>query len=843
MQRLGLIWRLVRADVRGGLRGFRVFVLSLALGALVIAASGAAAQAFRDGLAGRAREIIGGDLLVSVPQRALSEQALAAWRAEGRTAFTIETRAMGSAGEIRRLVDVRGYGPGFPLEGSVDIADGVALAKALALPAGGPPGALVEQAVLDTFHLRVGDQLGVGRGVVRIAGVVLKEPDALGRGGFALSPRVIVAAEALPGLGLAGFGSLYSTEYRLVLPPDGDLAAVRGRLEAAASDFKNRIQDRTNAAPGLSELIDRLESFLDFVGLAALLAGGIGVAGSIQGWLAGKRASIATLKTLGASSFEVEAALFAQVALLAAVSAGVGAALGALSPLVIAAVAGKLLPIQPEQHFYWDAFGAALGLTVLAALGFAAAPIGSGKATPPSALFRGQDAGRTPWTERIVGGVLILALGGAAAALSRTPGFTAILAACALGAFLALAGLGRLVQWLARRAAHGASGLWRLALGGLGGPASLAPSAAPALGLGVALLCALAQAQANLVVQVEQTAPSRAPSVVFTEIPSAQAEAFDGLVSRTLGPLPEGRYARAPIVTARVLSKNGVDIDPKQVAESERWFVENDIGVSIAPTRPANQRIIEGAFWGADTPAGPQVSIEADAARGAGFKIGDTIGFEVAGTPVEAKLTSLRKVDWGGFGANFSILFSPGVIDGAVARHAAIAKLDPAQEEKVIKAIAQPFPTVTVLRVRDALAAAAQLFRSLETAIQAVSAIAITAGALAVAGAVAAGARRRVYEGAVLRALGASRLQALLAVALELTLAGAAAAAIGAGLGFGAAYPLIVKAFEASWSLQWPIALAVVGSAVLALGAVGLIAGWVALSQPPARTLKEERQA
>jgi len=841
MRRLGLIWRLARADIRDGLKGFRVFVLSLALGALVIAASGAAAQAFRDGLSARAREIIGGDLLVSTPQRALSEQALALWQAEGRSALTIETRGMGFAGDIRRLVDVRGYGPGFPLEGTVEIAGGGTLTNALARREG-LPGALVEQGVLDTFQLQVGDRLGIGRGAVRIAGVALSEPDALGRG-FALSPRVIVAAEALPDLGLAGFGSLYQTQYRLVLPPEADLADVRARLEAGSAEFKGRIQDRRDAAPGLSDLIDRLESFLDFVGLAALLAGGIGVAGSIRGWLAGKRASIATLKTLGASSFEVEAALFAQVGLLAVFSAAAGAGLGGLSPMLIAAAAGDLLPIQPEQRFYWDAFAIGLGLTVLAALGFAAGPIGAGKATPPSALFRGQDAQRTPWPERLFGLGMILALAGAAALASRTPGFTALLAGGALGAFLLLTGLGQLVQWLARRAAHGARGLLRLALSGLGGPASLAPSAAPALGLGVALLCALAQAQANLVEQVEQTAPSRAPSIVFTEIPAAQAEAFDVVLAQALGPLPAERYVRAPIVTARLLSRNGRDIDPEEVAEGERWFVENDIGVSVAARPPEDQRIVAGRFWEADALPEPQVSIEADAARGAGLEIGDRLGFEVAGAVVEARLTSLREVDWGGFGANFAVLFSPGVIDGAVGRHAAIARLDTSEEDAAVAAIAQPFPTVTVLRVRDALAAAAELFRSLKVAIQAVSAIAIAAGALAVAGAVAAGARRRVYEGAVLRALGATRTQALLAVALELALTGAAAALIGAALGFGAAYPLIVQAFEAEWRLQWAIAFGVVGAAVAALGAAGLAAGWAALSQPPARTLKEERLA
>lgn len=840
MKRFGLIWRLARADLRDGLKGFRVFVLSLLLGALVIAAAGAAAQAFRDGLSARSREILGGDILVSVPQRPLSAQALAFWEKQGRTTFTIETRAMGQEGDLRRLVEVRGYGPGFPLEGQVLVQDGGNFRARLTKGGDGMWGALVEPALLSTFHLEIGDKLTLGRGQVRITGVIKKEPDALGRG-FALAPRAVLDAQALGDLGLAGFGSLYSIQYRLALDKGKDVGAVRAGAEQASSEFRGRLRDRRDAAPGLSETIDRLESFLDFVGLAALLAGGIGVAGSIRGWLGAKRPSIATLRTLGASSLEIEAALLMQVALLALISTGIGAFLGSLSPMLIALVGGEALPIQPEQRIYWGAFGTGLGLAWLAAIAFSMAPIGAGRATPPSALYRGQDAGRAPWPERVIGAVLILVLAGIASLLSATPGFTAMLVAAAIAAFVVLLGLGKLVQWLAKNGARRAQGLMRLALSGLGGPQSLAPAAAPALGLGVALLCALAQAQANLVEQVERTAPQRAPSVVYTEIPAAETAEFDQTVFRAVGePLPLARYARAPILTARFLSRNGAAIDIEKVKEGERWLVDGDIGVSSIARQPPDQVIEEGVFWDGPT-AEAQVSIEAEAARGAGFRIGDELGFEVAGVPISAKLTSLRRVDFGGFGANFAILFSPGAIDGAITRHVAIARLEQAEEERVVKALAGPFPNVGVLRIRDALAAAAELFRSLRLAVQAVAAIAIVSGALAVAGAVAAGARRRVYEGAVLRAMGATRTQALLAVAIELALTGAAAAGIGALLGFGAAYALIVRVFEADWSLHWPVAVEVIGSAIAILGLAGAVAGWFALSDPPARTLKAER--
>jgi putative ABC transport system permease protein len=404
--------------------------------------------------------------------------------------------------------------------------------------------------------------------------------------------------------------------------------------------------------------------------------------------------------------------------------------------------------------------------------------------------------------------------------------------------WLAFYGLGKAAQVLAHRAPR-PGGALGLGLAALGGPGSLAPAAAPALGLGLALLVALGQIQSNLVAQVRDTAPAKAPSVAYTEIPDAKAAAFDALVRKTLPELKAEDYGRTPVMTIRVISLNGQEIDVEKVKASERWFVEQEIGATWQATLPASAKIVEGDWWPRNwnDPTDARVSVEVDAAKGIGAKVGDRLGILVSGREVEAKIDNLRKVDWGGFGANFALVFAPGAFEGAQFRHFAIARLTPTQEAKMTVALAQDFPAVGIVRVREALAAAGDLFESLAIAIQAIAAVALAAGAAAVAGALAAGSRRRLYEAAILKSLGASRARIVAALAIEQACAGLIAALIGSGLGLGAAYFIVTGALEADWVLNVGLVGSILLGAVSAFACAGIAIGFAALGRPPYRVL------
>jgi putative ABC transport system permease protein len=844
--RWDLILRLAAADWRRGLKGFRIFLACIAVGVAALAAAGSAGQAFREGLAGKSRAILGGDALVDARQQALPAQTLAWLTARARVAVTVEANAMADANGVRRLADVKAIDGVHPLQGAIEATDAIGRpAAAQALLRRGPDGlwgALAEPLFLDTFKVRPGDVVILAGGAVRITGTLVSEPDALGAG-FNFSPRIMIATGALPALDLARPGSLFETNYHLAVadPSSAALDDLRRALNREYPEVARRWRDIRNASPQLKDTIARLEMFLSFVGLAALLAGGLGVAGAVRGYVEARRGEIATLKALGASSGEIRALLGLQIAGLAALGAGVGALSGAAVPLAAFALLKDQLPVPAAPAVYPAPVLAAAFLGLVAGLGFALGPIGQARVTPVSALYRGA-AGqvRTPWAERLAGGVLLAGLGAAAALTSPEPAFAGILTGAAFAAFGLLWLMGRGVQRAAMALRPHARGRLAVAMAGLGGPASVAPTVGPAVGLGIALLVALTQVQANLVAQVGEIAPRQAPSVAFVEIPAAGAPEFDRVVQAAVGSLTPDRYLRAPVLTARMAAINGAQVDRNKVTPGERWLVEGDLATTYLDRLPSGQSVTAGAWWPPGYTGPLLVSLEEKAAEGAGLSVGTRIVFDIAGRQVEATVANLRRVDWGSFGPTFALLFSPGTLEPATTRYAAIARFTPAEERAAVRAVAAPFPMVGVIRVRDALAAASDLLGQLSAAIQSIAAVAFIAGAFAVAGALAAGARRRAYEGAILKTLGATRGDVLVVFALEQGLAGLAAAAIGACLGMAAAYPLIVVVFEATWVPQWGLVLGAASGAVVALALAGVVAGWFALSRAPARVLKDD---
>ncbi|MCU0882583.1 MAG: hypothetical protein MUF14_07955 [Hyphomonadaceae bacterium] len=810
--RLKLALGIALAELRGGVKGFRLFLACLAIGIAAIAASGSMAEAFRLGLEKEQREILGGDLALGQRLGYPTDDIRAFFDERGTTSLTVETRTMGNRGELRRLIDVRAVDDAHPLQGAVELAPALPLTGVLE-QRNGVWGAAAEQALLDLFDLKVGDRFALPYGEVEIRAVLVKEPDALGRG-FALSPRLMIATAALPDLRLAQEGSLYSTSLRVALDPGQTMLATSRAFGAAFPARARDLRDSARSADGFGRALDRVELFLGCVGFAALLAGGLGVAGAVRGHLETRRTSIAVLKTLGASVGDIRLAYGIQIGIMALFGALIGLTLGAAAPFAVAAVYGASLPVPVELALFPIPLAAAAATGLLAAVAFAAMPLGAARATPPTALLRGGGGlGRAPWAETVFSGAGLVLLASVFAATSRDPVMALGLAAGAAGAWVLFWGWGRIAQMLARRApARG--GTWGLALANLGGPGSMAPAAAPALGLGLALLVGLGQVQSNLVTQVRDTAPDRAPSIAFTEIPDGRQVLFDRTVIAAAGrTLPAETYARTPVLTVRLLALNGKDLVLENIAPSERWIVQSDITGTWLANQPQGAELTAGDWWPGDwnDPFEARVSLESEAAAGMGAKVGDMLLVSVSGREIEARIDNLRKVDWAGFGANFAVIFAPGPFEGAAFRHAAIARLSPDEEARVTSALAKDFPSVTIIRVRDALAAAGDLFESLALAIQAVAAVALAAGGAAVAGAMAAGARRRVYDAAILKALGASRARVLGAFALFV--------------------------LEADWALDPVLVATIVVAAAAAFALAGLMTGLAAMRQSPARVL------
>ena len=234
------------------------------------------------------------------------------------------------------------------------------------------------------------------------------------------------------------------------------------------------------------------------------------------------------------------------------------------------------------------------------------------------------------------------------------------------------------------------------------------------------------------------------------------------------------------------------------------------------------------------------MALEANVAHGAGLKVGDLVGLNVLGRDIEARLAVVRKVDFGGFGSNFAVILNPSAFEGAVLRQVAIAKATGAEERALSRALGRDFPEVSVISVREQLAAATDLFDRLGLAIRGAAAVAALAGLLVLAGAIAARAQARNREAAVLKVLGASRAQILGAYVLEYGAVGLIAGMAGVALGYAAAWPVVVRVFEAQWSVDWGGVLALAGGATGLAATGGVLAALQALSRRPAPALRAD---
>lgn len=833
-----LAFRFAWRELRSGISGFRIFLACLALGVAAIAASGSTAEAFRQGLASQAREILGGDLVVSIDQRRFTPQERGWLSALGPHAYSVRANGMAetSVGE-RRLVDMRGVGPGYPLVGKVELRGAPDLAAAFQLQ-NGIAGAVVEQTLLDRLHLQLGDRFTVGTTPLIARAVLVSEPDRLGRG-FALGPRVLTRTQSVAQAGLLQPGGLFGEAVRIVLPADADPKNVIRQLRAAFPDATFEARDRSQATAGAAGLIDQLEYFLGFIGLASLVAGGLGVGGAVSAYLDGRKPSIATLKALGADGALIRNIYLIQIGFLALIGVAIGLVLGAVAPLAIGVLAKDQLPIPALFAVYPAPLIKAGVFGLLAGAAFSLAPLARARSTPPSALFRSDLSGRLGFGPELIGAILA-GIGLAVLAVATAPtkiAATGLIIGTVI-AFGLLWLLGLAAAWIAGRLRGAARGPARLGLANLSGPRSAARTASPAIGLGVALLAVVVLIQSSLLAQVTEVAPRTAPSMVFTEIPGARGPAFDAVIDRVMARPGKDRYRRAPLITGRITRLNGRPVVLDQIKDGERWAFDKDILISALPSAPDDANIVEGRWWRPNAAGPPQVAMAVDVARAASLKVGDTITLQVLGRELDARVAVLRKVEVGGFGSNFAIILDAEAIRGADPRSVAIARATPAEEQALTRALGEDFREVNVISVREQLEAAATLFDRLALAIRGAAAVAGLAGLLVLIGAIAAGVSERAKEAAILKVLGGSHRQIVIAYLIEYGLVGAIAGAAGVALGAAGAWPVVTLVFKATWSVDWG------GVVLLLAGATGLAAlggGFAALhalSQRPAPVLR-----
>lgn len=825
-----------RRELRGGLRGFRVFLACLALGVAAIAAVGTVRSGIEAGLKRDGAALLGGDAEVEFTNR-FATDAERVWLAEISDAIsqTVDFRSMvvvdRAAGAERGLTQIRAVDGAYPLIGAVQLEPDMPLADALA-----GQGAVMERVLADRLGLVAGDTFRLGSQDFTLSAILARYPDNAS-GGFGLGPRTILRTDALKNSGLLTEGTLFSTQYRLDLPPEADLQSLKEQAETRYRDSGLRWRDSRRGAGGAERFVERIGAFLILIGLSGLAVGGVGIASAVRAYLAGKTNVIATLKTLGATRQTIFLTYFLQIAVLTLIGVVIGVVIGASLPLLFAPLIEAQLPIPAAFAIYPAPLIEAAIYGLLAALIFTLWPLAKTEDIRAATLFRDAFSGSNtlPAPRYLVALVgLIAVLVGLAVWFSGTVQLTLWTAGGIAGSLVilvlasfAIRGIARLM----RRPTRGHTAL-RLAFGAIGARGGEATSVVLSLGLGLTVLAAVGQIDGNLRNSFANELPELAPSYFFVDI---QPDQIDGFRARLATDPLVRKVESAPMLRGVVTRING---RPAEEVAGGHWVIRGDRGLTYAGAQPEGTTVTQGEWWPENYTGPPLLSFAAEEAAEIGLVLGDEITVNILGRDITATVANFREVSWENAGIGFVMTLDENALAGAPHSWISTVYAEPQAEAAILRDLATAYPNITAIRIRDAIAQVVELVEGIAAATRYGALITLVTGFLVLIGAAAAGERARAYEAAVLKTIGASRAQIMASFALRAALLGLAAGIIALGAGILGGWAVSIFIMETHYTVIWANAVLIIGGGVLASLLAGLGFAWRPLSAAPARVLR-----
>ncbi len=889
-QRLPVTLLMACREIRGGWRRFVFFLACLAVGVGAVVGIELFATNVETLILRDARSLLGGDLEVRAAHQ-LSEsgrKTLEALRERHvEVTHVKELVAMAAVPSVEpsqtpdaqatsnpqatQLVELKAVEDLYPLYGNVELTPRQPLHASLApmdCPAHPCFGAVAQESLLISLGIQLHDHVQIGQAWFTVTGMLVKEPDRVATA-FSLGPRVMISRQALHATDLVKPGSRVRERYLLRVPESLSLDALRGELQGRLSAEGAGVSSYRDAQPRIRRFLDQLTVYLGLIGLTALFVGGIGIACTIHGFMRHKLTTVAILKTLGA-----DAGLLIRVYLLQSLFMGClgslgGVGLGIGVQRLLPAFLGELIPLAVSSQITWLPLAKGLLVGLLTTFCFTIWPLLSIREIPPALVFRREveqhqipiTGSRFRWMWNAVreiardrhrlGTAVLMGCGlivpAAWQARSLTLGALFIVAFGA-AVILLQGGAWALLQGL-RQLPRPRSFVIRQALGNVHRPGNYTRGMALAIGVGVMVIVTVALVKTSLLVALGERIPKDAPTFFFIDIQPDQREAFEAIVQREAHQAP---YRLTPVVRARLRAIDGRVIDPEaHKGKQNGWYFTREYVLTALSALPRDNVVVKGTWWATDSAdtktqerrredVSVRVSIEDEAARNLGVDVGSAIEFTVQGTPVSAVIQSTRKVDWGSFSMNFFMILSPGALDGAPMTYIATAKVDAEEELPLQHALVRALPNVTAIRIGDVLANVARLLEQLAWAIQGIALLSMVSGAVVMTAAVSSTRYRRLYESAILKAIGGTRRIVAASLAVEFALIGGLAGLIGVGLACALSWAILHFFLDLSWTVQpvvlgWGL-LATVGLAV----AVGLLSTFKILGEPPLAVLRQE---
>jgi putative ABC transport system permease protein len=802
---------------------------ALVLGVAAMTAVGTLVDRVTLALTSSAAEVIGGDLGVrgrEDPSPQFAEEA----RQRGlRSTRMVAFPSVLFHGEASQMATIKGVGEGYPLRGELRVARDASGLDGESAGAPAPGEAYADPRLLDALGVAVGDSIELGSGQVRIARVLVAEPDASGEL-LQMAPPLLVNRADVDTAGLLGPGSRAS--YRLMFAGEtGDIAAFRQWIEPRLEGGQ-RVVGLEDAQQGLRNSFDRAGRFLALSALLAVLLAGVATALAANRFALRRVDTVAILRCLGARQRDVLSALALQLLLLAIPACLLGIALGMLAQMALVEALGSLVPARLPLPQATPVFsGAGIGLLLL--LGFGLPPLLRLRGVPPMRVLNRSFAALPPAS-------LLAYLAALAATVALAVYATGDLQLAAwvlggLGALAVLAALaGALLLWLLRRVQGHLRGPWKLGLAALTRRRALAVVQLVGLSLSLCALLLLAVIGPGLLGQWRERLPVDTPNHFLMNVQRDQAGAVE-LALRGVGVADPDLQ---PFGTGRLVAING---QPPRQSEREADDPDDDrnrpINFSWRSTFPPANTLIAGRFWEPGSTAA-EASVEEGWAQRYAVGLGDTVTLQLGEQERSFSVTSLRKADWDSFRVNFFLLVNAGAVDDAPYSLISAFHLPPGQTARLAP-IAREFPNVSVLEIDAILQRVREVIEQVSQAVQLVMGFSLAAGVLVLLAALQATAGERRYDSAVLRTLGARRSQLRGAVLVEFGTLGLLAALLAVGAAAVIGTVVSRQLFELALSPPWPSLLAGGAGGVL----LSLLAGWSGtrriLRTPPALALRE----
>ncbi len=835
---------MVLREVRGSLRHFLFFLISIAIGVGSIVGVGNIAANFEAMTQHEAKNLLAADLEVrlSQPLSDAGKSIIEPLKEKGVSAVLIaELIGMASnpVSTQTQLVEVKAVEPGYPFYGRLVIEPPVSN------PFQNPDAVYVEEGLLLRLKLAVGDRIGLGDHDFIIGGMVKKEPDKVA-GPFSLGPRVLLSKEALDRAGLVKLGS--RVRRKLLIKTEGQWSpdALKEKLEVDLQEEGVRIKTYREVQPRLRRFLDNFTTYLGLVGLITLMIGGIGVGGNVHAFLTERIETIAILKSLGTASSSILKIYLFLVLLLGGIGSVIGIALGIGIYFVLSGLLSDFLPpgfifeLAPAPVFQ----GVTMGL--LTTLLFSVWPLRVVGNISPARVFRHEvevleiKSQRKDFMNRLylIGALVV---GWIALAIWQAGSWklgTSVAAGLAVSILLLFL-TGRAMLFIVKRLGSPRSLALRYGISNLYRPGRQVMAILLSLGIAVMVLLTLSQVEKSLMVQLQQNIPEDAPALFLIDIQSDQKEKLMGILEGW--PLKQPTQL-TPLIRSRLHSVNGQVVSEMDLEDRrDAWYFTREYVLTYRDKLPPNNTVRQGHWWeGEGTDRSGLVSVESEAGRHLGVSLGSDVVFDIQGVQVAGKVSSVRDVDWGSMTTNFYFIFPPEVLQGAPETFVATVTSNQVDDRAIQNAVIDAFPNVTIIPIREILETIARILGEIARTVAFMALLGLTVGLVVVSGAIAATRGRRVHEMVLFKILGATRPKLMAMMAVEYAVFGFLAAVVGGTLSVIFSWVIVKYFLDIPWQFEWQI-LATGGVSTIALTLItGFLVTYRTLGEKPLVALRAE---